>query len=121
MHALAARDLEHARDDVLLRAHLAERVDEAAGGVHEVEEDGVVDEVVVRRPRVGRRGEVDAVRLARRLERRVVAREAEQARVEVGDVARDLGGGVACRVDGDEDRVESGRTVRGVCMARSAG
>ena len=63
----------------------------------------MVDEVVVRGLGVGRRGEVHAVRLARRLERRVVAREPDEARVELGDVACDLRHAVPRGVDGDED------------------
>ena len=71
----------------------------------------MVDEVVVCWLRVGRRREVHAVRLARRLERRVVAREADQARVELGHVARDLRDCVARGVDGDEDGLHDGSVL----------
>lgn len=103
--------LLHARNDVLHSARLAERVDEAPRGVHEVEEDRVVDEVVVVRLGVRRRREVHAIRLARRLDRAVFAREPDQPRVEVGDVARDLGDRVARGVDGDEYGLHDGAVL----------
>ena len=98
-------------NDVLLCARLAKRVDELPVRVHEVEEDRVVDQVVVVRLCVGRRREVHAVRLARRLERRVVTRQPDQAWVELGHVARDLRHTVARGVDGDEDGLDYGAVL----------
>jgi hypothetical protein len=68
----------------------------------------MVDEVIVIRLRAWRRREVDAVLLARLLHDVVGTREPNKARVEVLQVPGDLGLGVACGVDGDENWLELG-------------
>lgn len=97
----------------LLGAMLAaERLDEVAIGVHQVEVDAVVDEVVLAGLDVLGGAEVDAVRLADGLDLVVRARQAHEARVELGEVRLQHPGVVARRVARDEDRHHAPRVLR---------
>lgn len=82
----------------------AQRLHEVALGVHQVEVDAMVDEVVLAGLNVARRAEVDAVALAHVADLLVGARQPDEARVELGQVRLEDLGVVARRVARDEDR-----------------
>ena len=82
-----------------LPCRLSKGIDKLSLRIHEIEEYGVVDEVVITRFGTGWCREIYAVCLARRLGRRVIACQSDKARVEVAHVTGHLGECVACRVD----------------------
>lgn len=93
------------------RVLAAEGLNKITLGVHQVEVDAVVDEVVLARLDLGGSAEVDAVRLAHGLDLVVCARQADELGVELGQVLLEHLGGIARRIAGDEDRLESAGTL----------
>jgi len=91
----------------LLRAMLSPNgLDEIALRIHQVEVDAVVDEVILAWLDTLRGGEVHAVLLAHLLDLLPGARQADDVRVELGQVGSQDGRGVAGRVAGYEDGKE---------------
>lgn len=90
----------------LLRGRvLPKGLDEASAGIDEVEVNRVVDEVIVPRSDICGGGEVHPVGPTDGLDGLVRARQADQARVEIGNVSSHLGHGVPRRVTRDEYRI----------------
>lgn len=93
----------------LVGAHAPSKgVDKFAVRVHEVEEDGVVHEVVAAWVGARRGAKVDAIGLAGRLDGLVRAREADEPGVEFGDIDGRGEERVACRITSDKDGVDDG-------------
>lgn len=76
---------------------------ELAVGIKQVQEDTMIHQIIVLRFRRRGRGEVHPIRFADCLGLLVGAVQTYETGVEVFEILGDAGGGVACRVDGDED------------------
>src|SRR6266478_5798430 len=89
----------HSFDYICLRVGLSKGIDKISVRIHEIEEYGVVDEVVITRFGTWWRREIYAVCLARCLGRRVITCQSDEARVEVAYITGHLREGIACRID----------------------
>ena len=99
--------LEDDAGRALRRVLSADALDEVAFGIHHVEVDAVVDQVVLLAGlQILRRGEVDPVDLACVFDLLPGARQALDLGVELGQVGFEDGGRVAGGIDGDEERFE---------------
>ena len=101
----------HPFNYICLRAGLSKGIDEFSVRIHEIEKYGMVNEVVIIRFGTWWRREIYAVRLARRLGRRIIACQSDEARVEVAHITSHLRERVACGVDRNEYWLNDG-TIR---------
>lgn len=95
--------VEHKLGAVLGRVLATQDLDKLHLGIHNIKIDAVVDQVILSGLDVLRRAEVDAERLAHRLDIFVRPRQANELGVELGQVALDHAGRVTCWVARYED------------------
>lgn len=97
------------------------RLHEIALGIHQIEIDRVIDQVILPGLDPLRRAEIDPVLLAHVLDLLPTARDADDARVELGEVVFQHQRGVAGRVAGDEEGQHGGGALGRGGSARAKG
>jgi hypothetical protein len=85
---------------------LPESVDKLAVRIHEIEEDGVVDEIIVIRFGVWRSGEVYTVGFTNRFHLLISSCETHKSGMKVGEVRSYLYRCISRRIDRDEKRLD---------------